>query len=765
VITSLPENERAWLQTFFSAPNGLTWEDLAAGAARQDQIDAVTPWLSRLNAPPSDRPLILPFYRGHALAGWYATAQTDQGQQALRSTLKAWFGSSYLTVLQPAPESNPSAAAMRDRFGRLVLSFTGPDIDAIAARLSVLARLEDQRPHLARTGPRPVGLIRSDLEKALLARDETTALRLIAELRDTGRLNEENLKFLDVRLKAGLGQWEQIALDHWLIRNLSDLPLPPQTLADLVEALYRVNLDEAETQGDTPALLDAFRQQVFAPYPRLFASRHGVRTPRVVKAFILHESVQPRPSPQIIAALAELLPEDESAWAAPYLAAAVAAGNLAQEDSVKPEPGTSYVEQPMAPVVDEGEEAFDDGQFDRAFEIDLAKPLHRKSLSRLLSCVQFIGTDEARARLLGAFDSQPEIRDVLSASQMDRVEKLRSSAAPAEVEAESKGSASGWLDWARGLAKGQNPEQAALDALDHRTTWDTTVLRANAVQCAEFADIIGNLGEPAAGAVRQILPLIVSAFLPDEAPPAAATKPVAQIALMIVAMGDSIARSDLDVLSTVMSALLDLGLSDAEYIAAVQDLAAVQQRVASYANLAWSLDICEALAVAPAPTPEAISARLQLFLAVLGQCQGFAHRLSATDYLPIEYLAQDYGVEPASIAALRPSHDGAERAAGGADLGGKLIGIYTLTEAAGARAKAALHRLYPGCLVELNSDKVSTAALTNLARTADIFIFAWRSSSHQAFYCVKAALGGKDPIYAAGKGTASIVNAVREAAA
>ncbi len=150
---------------------------------------------------------------------------------------------------------------------------------------------------------------------------------------------------------------------------------------------------------------------------------------------------------------------------------------------------------------------------------------------------------------------------------------------------------------------------------------------------------------------------------------------------------------------------------------------------------------------------------------MLGQCQGFAHRLSATDYLPIEYLAQDYGVEPASIAALRPSHDGAERAAGGADLGGKLIGIYTLTEAAGARAKAALHRLYPGCLVELNSDKVSTAALTNLARTADIFIFAWRSSSHQAFYCVKAALGGKDPIYAAGKGTASIVNAVREAAA
>ena len=80
-----------------------------------------------------------------------------------------------------------------------------------------------------------------------------------------------------------------------------------------------------------------------------------------------------------------------------------------------------------------------------------------------------------------------------------------------------------------------------------------------------------------------------------------------------------------------------------------------------------------------------------------------------------------------------------------------MIGIYTLTEAAGARAKAALKELFPTCTIEVNSDTVCTSGLANLARTADFFVFAWRSSSHQAFFCVKDALSGRDPVYAAGK--------------
>jgi len=49
-----------------------------------------------------------------------------------------------------------------------------------------------------------------------------------------------------------------------------------------------------------------------------------------------------------------------------------------------------------------------------------------------------------------------------------------------------------------------------------------------------------------------------------------------------------------------------------------------------------------------------------------------------------------------------------------------------------------------------------------LATAADMFVFAWKSSSHQAFYCVKDALTKGEPIWVPGKGTASILRAVFE---
>ena len=234
--------------------------------------------------------------------------------------------------------------------------------------------------------------------------------------------------------------------------------------------------------------------------------------------------------------------------------------------------------------------------------------------------------------------------------------------------------------------------------------------------------------------------------------------------LLLIAMDEAIARSDLEILSTTLSALLDLGLSPQDYLTTIADLEAVQDRVASYTNLAWSLDICEALAVSPSPSPEATEAKLRFFLKVVGQSRGFAHRLGAHDFLSIAHLARDYGVDPETIADLRPNISSAGEADADETLHGKTVGIYTLTETAGARAKAALKELFPGCNVEVNSDKVCTASLTNLAKTADIFVFAWRSSSHQAFFCVEDALDGRNPVYAAGKGTASLVNAVRAAA-
>lgn len=752
MIEHLPESEQEWLKSFFASPNELSWRSLLGGSAPAEQADQIRRWLAHLGADRANAPLVLPLVRGGEVTGWYATTQGVTGGFELGDELKAWLGPTWLSrfdrVRSDAPD--PMAAALRGRFGGTVYRFTGPDAAArraIAGRLSDFAALLERKPRVTRAQIRPVGVIRGDFERALLAGDETQAEAMIAELKQTGRLNEENLKYLDVRLSAGLGLWPQIARDHWLIKTLADLALPPQILADLIEALYRTYVDEAEASGDPAALREAFTVHVATPYPKLFASRRGIRAPRVVKAFALFERLQPSPDPAIIASLLALLP--------------------AGADTAVFEPApVAERKSPSATTLDEADEAFDDGQIDRAFEFYMRLPPSRKTISRLVSCVGTIGTDEARDRLLSLLEgSGPAIFDSLAPAVAAKIESLRpsqtSDSAPAQAKPTPAAPLSPWLRWAEQLQAGRNLVAAERDAQSAPTNWDASEIRESSALAQQFANIIGGLDGDGSAIARAAVPQIFASFFPDDVKASPAAKPIASLLFLLIAMDDTLSRMDLDLLAQLTTLLIEQGLSSSEYVSLMGDLEDVQNRIGSYAYLPWSLDVIEALAILPSPSEGAREARLRLFLQVLQQAAGFAHRLVPADLVSIETLAKDYGVGSEAISALKPKQNGYDAAAAALpNLKGKTIGIYTLAEAAGSRAKRALEELFPGCKVAVNSDLVATTQLTNLAKTADLFVFAWKSSSHQAFYCVKDALAGKEPIWAPGKGTASILRAV-----
>lgn len=752
MIEHLPPQEQSWLARFFASPNELLWPSLLDGSAAPREADQVRQWLALLSLHAA-APLILPFMRGGAVTGWYATTRGASGGYELGDEINAWLGPTWLSRFNRVPEdsNDPMATALRDRFGGTVYRFTGADaaaMQAISTRLSEFAGVLERRPVATRTRVRPVGAIRSDFERALLAGDEVQAEAMIAEFKQTGRLNEENLRFLEVRLSAGLGLWPQIARDHWLIKTLTDLALPPQILADLIEALYRTYVEEAETAGDGAAMRDAFARHVATPYPKLFASRRGIRAARVVKAFALYEQLQPSPDVPIIDALLALLPT----------------GTDTSLFRVAPAP------QPVpasATTLDQADEAFDDGQFDRAFEFYLRLPGNRKTISRLVSCVGTIGTDEARDRLLAVVDEAgDDLVESLAPAVVAKLESLRQAQAADASPSPNLAGRSGadlWMRWAQQLQEGHDLAGAGRDAESAPTNWDASEIRRSGQLAQQFADIIGGLHDDASVVARAAVPQIYAGFFPDDVPPSPAARPVASLLFLLIAMDETLSRADLDLLGQLTSLLIEQGLSPDDYVSLLGDLEDVQKRIGSYAYLPWSLDVSEALAILPCPSDDTRDARLRLFLQVLGQAAGFAHRLAPADLIPIETLAKDYGVGPEAVTALkRETATDAAAAASLPNLEGKTIGIYTLAETAGSRAKAALEILFPGCRVVVNSDLVATAQLTSLAKSADLFVFAWKSSSHQAFYCVKDALAGKEPIWAPGKGTASILRAVLE---
>lgn len=746
-MSDLSTAEAAWLNAFFASPNELTWEML-----QTDAIPALSrqvgPWLNELARTPDAAAVVLPMVQDGAPIGWYATTVEPRLGGALIAELTAWLGPSYLKLFEPAREGTKDARvrALRTRFSGpiLILSGASPAENAkIAERLIEFARLRSARPPLRREVPRPVGRIRADFDRALVAQDEHCATELMAELRASGRLNEENLRYLDLRMQAGLGYWPQIAQNHWLIATLSDLVLPPQILADLVEALYRTFIEPLEAEGNLDRLLRSFEVTVARPYPRLFASRRGVRAPCVVKAFLLHERLQPKPAPALMEELLELLPDAERSlqWVVQCAANTQAGARSAFNE-------------------DDADDAFDDAQYDRAFEFYLSLAASKKSLNRLVVCAYQIGR-EARLRLADRVATlDPNLIGELSVQQQGKLASLRLEAGIAEAGSKATEPANSWLAWAEQLKRGTDLSGAARALECAVTNWDVTLFAKSEALSTQFADLIGGLSGAAEQHAREAVSTLINAFLPPGAIVSPALRPIASVLFSLIAMDDPLSNTDLEVLAQLLGHRLAFGLTSRDYVSMVDDLVDVQNRVSSYDSLPWSLDACEALVQAAAVSDEAREARLRFFMKVLGQTQAFAHRLQPSDLVSLELLSKDFRVDEAAIGWVRGAQT--ERAPGEAlpDLSGKTIGIYTLAQSAGARARTALELMFLGCKVELNSDLVCTTKLTNLAKAADLFVFAWKSSSHQAFFCVKDALAPREPVWPGGKGTASILRAV-----
>jgi hypothetical protein len=752
VINKLPESDERWLSAFFSAPNELSWESLLDGSASVPGVDEVWQWLGLLADGRPGTPVILPFVRSNKISGWYAATNANAGRPELGVELTAWLGPTWLSRLDSLPkESNdPMARILADRFGSPIYRFSGPDaaaLQAIAARLSVLAALLQFKPASTRRQARPVGAIRSDFDRALVAGDEALAQEMILELKHSGRLNEENLRYLEVRLNAGLGFWPEIARNQWLIRAMADLTLPAQVLTDLVEALYRTYVDAVEQSGDITAARNAFAEQVAKPYPKLFASRHGVRSPRVVKAFLFFEQLQTSPDAAIISELLELLPLT-------MRGSLIDAGH--RENAVGPT---------LVAPIDAADEAFDDGQVDRAFEFYLRLPPSRKTVNRLVTCVGTIGTHDARNRFLLMLDGvsqtligtlSPQIEAKIESLRQASSESVRPSNEPAHPPVNP------WISWAEQLQLESGLADAERNVQSAWNNWDASEIRENSHIARSFADAIGGLGGQAAVVARAAVPQMFESFFPADVVPTSAAKPIASLLFMLIAIDEALSRADLDLLAQLTTLLIGQGLSSSEYVSLIDDLEDVQKRINSYTYLPWSLDLAEALMLLPSPSDAAREARLRFFLLTISQASGFAHRLVASDLLPIQALARDHHLAPEALAGLWRQEEAEEAAPVLPVLTGKTIGIYTLEQGAGSRAKAALGELFPGCNVIVNSDTVATTQLTNLAKRADLFVFAWRSSSHQAFYCVKDALRTGEPIWVPGKGTASILRAVLE---
>lgn len=740
------------LEVFFAPPNGISWESITQRTAPAALLDQILPWLKLLRDGRCDGPFALPFVRDGKVVGWYGASLSPKGYYEFETELKAWLGCSYLKQIEPVPDTanNPLVAAMRKRFGPRILQFSGQSEAAISARLLDYATLMSRRPKTEGTPVRPVGAIRSDFDRALIARDSVRAEELMDEFRLTGRLNEENLRYLDVRLKAGLGYWEAIARSPSDLRTLADLPLPKQVLSDLIESLYRTYLDPEEATGNGEKLVAVFAEKIGSAYPKLFSSRKGIRTPRVVKAFILFELLQDQSDHAILTELEALISaKDPGALVYRSLVDGLDANKSTQRSN----PAKDEAE------IGAAEAAFLDEQYDRAFALFKGRPLSESNVQRQYYCVLFIDTNEARLEFLDRIQAADEVLlNSLTEAARIKIEAWRQSLLPTPGASVQQPEICGWMEWAEALSSGTNPAEARA-ALEERSAWDRRAIADETETAQRFTALLSGLVGDAEQVARNAIPAIFEAFIPSDEALSEAGRPIATLLFDLISLDDRVTPLNLNLLQILAILLLNSGLSDNEYRNLASSLEDVLNRSGSYTNLTWGLDVAEALAIAPAPSEHARAQRQGFFLQLVGQAQHFAHRMSRYEVISFFHLCPDFDVEQAVLGKITPQLEDATTDHQ-PDLSEKLIGIYTLTESAAQRARATLMEMFPKVRVVINADQVASERLKNLAKNADIFIFAWKSSSHQAYYCVKDAMKPREPLMPTGKGSASLVRAV-----
>lgn len=745
MIDSLPPKEQFWLERFFSSRNALHWEAIAGSKAPAAWLEQVGPWIVALATQGSQSPIVLPVFDADGPSQWYAMAENETTAVALAQELTAVVGPSYSDFLgQPIQVdcSDEIECALQERFGRFVFRITPVDKAArgeVTQALQLYLSLLRRRPEIPDRTQRPFGKIRAEFDRALLAGNEADAQHLCDELIASGRIDAEQQKYLEIRMLAGLGRQHQLAHNYSLIKSVLGLSLPTQTISDLIEALYATYITAIENEPNVDTILAIFRADIARHFGSLFRERKGIRQPDVLKAFLLYELAQDEPNIGRCEAIAAAYQNSAGRELITRWSSRLA--------SVQPS-GTDTCGLAGQALVDD--------DYELALRLSFEAFPATWTYSILLRCALELDDAEITRRVLVAINTVPEdVRTTWTKRDLARLQQLHSVATSEESKVPQRRPDTNWLAWVRYVEAGRYewpPLQILEEAL---LRWSPEAYASDPETCRQLAERIGNASGEAEHVFRDAFAAFVEFFVDRQAHPVRGFTPLYSMLIRIVAWSGVVSANELELASVLMHALISLGPSKDDYVEALDSYAEIVTSNNAPTNIDWALNAAEILVLHGSPDSES---RLRFFMAVVDMARTHAHRLKPAQFAILSLLAKDYGCANLLEAFPFKEEDHVDTVAH-ADFAG-LIGIYTLTEPAGQRARQFLRKILPLARVEVNADLVATEKLKNLAATADIFVFAWKSSKHQAYYAAKEARGDMETLLPTGKGSASILGCV-----
>jgi hypothetical protein len=727
---------RKFLEEFFQFPNQFSLKTDLNPPELSKTILKLQPSFRNFELGNEERPLLLPFRQdGEACTVWYACASSESQLRALESELMAFIGPTYANFRMPRDGVFNAdlnvLPKIRDLGWRCFVLWTESleDDSKLLRKWQMYWDLLDQQPTLVARIPKSFDALRLDFDRSLLTQDESTARIAFAAMKDRYGISAENRLYLEIRLFAGLEQWHKIA-SHHLLPTIVNLNLPLETYGDVLEGLYMSEIFQYEQTGTLEAAIQEFKVSVVENALVLFRTRRQSRRVSVIKSFVLFELTQTHPQVDFLSQLLQQLPQG--------------AFGVFDADVRKTLDKLRERNVPSNAAWD----AYEYEQFDRAFELLWPLPDSAEILRALIRCVDESEDPEKAKKLIQRLEKVSE--DVHDEILLRCPKSLPRVLLLSQICTESK------LTWFEKMTWQQEAGETLDGYIDRWREWTKSIDVLTLLSEKDFglsaAQFLESLAIEHVHAFQRVVILWHELFIINSNP-MAHFKPIYFALLETLRLPGTYGDVELKLIRDVLSQLVRSGLTSEEYIKSINQIILIFEQVRSPHHMNWGLDICDTLAIAPCPHPDS---RLKLLASLINAGTEFAPRLNETDKAMLKILSAEAGMEWKNPVGL--SSDILVKPFIPSSVG--VVGIYSLDEAASQRAAKVLLSIYDGLEVRTNHDEVCTNQLKSLAQRASIFVFAWKTSKHAAYYCIKAAVNSDNAlVMAQGAGTSSMVEA------
>jgi hypothetical protein len=680
----------------------------------------------------SPGPFILPHKPMGGSTSYFAVATNDDQAQDLRRLLNSCVGPTFTTFSgRPArrgDQADQVHAAALDLAGseqRLfhfeVVKGDNETKKAVQDQVLLVLSLSRDRPERHIDSLVPIGRLLRDFERATDEGDESTARGLLfGPIFRSGRLSGINRIFLQVRFLAGFSKWKELES----LPALTDV-LRTRRPALVSDALCRLALRELAGLDSTRERVEAFSSTMAPRFGNLVESIESIRSSASAEYYVLWQ-LSAGANSAVLANRLDGLAWGEVEEVRRYLALV----------SDMPRPATAAREDKIA-------DAIGSGQFDLAVEL-------LRDSEPIVALVPALVAVAGKTLSASAIELVSTYRDVLGGDVVDEevARQARSTADGAPVISRT----SSWAERVRRVEQGT----AGTDALNAAAEEDGLLeLLSDETKRAALVGVLEATSVP--DEARRVIDAALKIVQRLDAAVADADReklrPMRWATIELWSLGEESgdqarAASVLDEIEI----LLMEGCSLVEYHGLVELVSSRWDPLLT--DVAFGLGV-RAIEVLLSARPGADESVLPFALRLLGRVTPEnVHRLESTDVLVADLLSRELalGLDLGKLLAVRVEVSGARWEK-------FTIGLYSLDEAATQRATQVLTSLLAGVTIRSMHDKVASPPLRAIAGNVDLMVVATRVAKHAATDAIREERGARPMVFAAGKGSSSLVRA------